>query len=162
MPSDLAGFFALLPDERGGQKLRHVLEVRHESFKDAAFIALARERGIAIAYADSDDHPAIADVTADFVYARLQRSRESEATGYSAAELDLWAKRANEWAAGGQPADLPLIEAPKSGGARKRPARDVFLFFIAGDKVRAPAAAQALISRLAEAKSKSSRGKVTG
>ena len=123
--------------------LRHALEVRHDSFRSPEFIDLARRYGVAVVYAESDEYPAIADGTADFVYARLQRCREGEANGYPAEELDLWADRARAWRAGTIPAGLPaLCDAPAGTP------RDVFVFFIAGDKVRAPAAATALIERL--------------
>ena len=143
-PDDIEAFLKLLPPEKDGVRLRHALEVRHESFVDPAFVELARQYGVAIVLADSDDYPCIADPTADFVYARLQRCRESEATGYSGAELDTWAERAKSWAEGGAPAEpAPVAGKPKAGKAR-----DVFMFFIAGEKVRAPAAAQALIERI--------------
>ncbi|MGH6923091.1 MAG: DUF72 domain-containing protein, partial [Propylenella sp.] len=135
-----------LPSEAGGLPLRHAIEVRHESFRNPAFIALARKHGVAIVYADSDDYPAIADDTAGFVYARLMRTDEAEPAGYPEAALDEWAERARLWAAGGVPADLPRAEegAAKTFGK----ARPVYVFFIAGAKVRAPAAAEALIARL--------------
>ena len=103
-----------------------------------------RKHNVAIAYAHSDDYPAIADVTADFVYARLQKTEEAIATGYADADLDLWAKRAGIWAAGGEADDLPRFGARPAKKAR----RDVFVQLIAGAKVRNPAAAQALIARL--------------
>jgi uncharacterized protein YecE (DUF72 family) len=141
---DLAGFLALLPPAANGRALRHVLEVRHESFLVPTFVALLREHNVAVAYADSDEYPAIADVTADFVYGRLQRSREEHETGYSAAELDEWAARARLWANGGTPEDLDRIEA----AAPAKAARPVFLYMISGAKVRNPAAAMALIERV--------------
>lgn len=143
---DLGAFLALLPREVDSVAIRHVVEVRHESFVVPEFVALARKHNVAIVYADSDEHPAIADVTADFVYARLQRSSADEETGYSAADLDLWAKRAGIWASGGVPEDLSRL----SDKAAKKVKRDVFLFFISGAKERNPAAAQALIERLKE------------
>ncbi len=124
---DFARFLDLIPDGQDGTKLRHALEPRHESFRDPAFIDLARARNMAIVYADSDDYPAIDEATADFTYARLQRSQEDVATGYDGAALDGWADKARGWAKGG---------------------RDAYVFFIAGAKVRNPAAAQALIARL--------------
>jgi uncharacterized protein YecE (DUF72 family) len=127
-----------------GVPLRHVVEVRHASFLVPEFVTLIRKHDAAVVYADSDDYPAIADVTAGFVYARLQRSREAEPAGYSPAELDQWAARATTWAAGGVPDDLPTF----GDGKPKKVKRDAFIFMIAGDKVRAPAAAQALIGRL--------------
>lgn len=140
---DIAGFLKLLPLEANGRPLRHVLEVRHESFLVPEFIALLREHGVAVAFADSDDYPAIADVTADFVYARLQRTTDEYETGYSPAALDRWAARATTWAAGGTPGDLPTFGA-KPAPKKKRP---VFLYMIAGAKHRNPAAAMALIER---------------
>jgi uncharacterized protein YecE (DUF72 family) len=143
-PDDFGAFLALLPGTMDGVPLRHVVEVRHASFLVPEFVALIRKHNVAVVYADSDDYPAIADVTADFVYARLQRSREAEPTGYSPAELDQWASRAKTWAAGGVPDDLATF----GDGKPKKAKRDVFVFMIAGDKVRAPAAAQALIGRV--------------
>lgn len=147
---DLGAFLALLPEEADGLKLRHAVEVRNKSFVVPEFTALAAKHNVAIVYADSDDHPAIADPTADFVYARLQRSGEDEATGYSAAALDAWAERARTWAAGGVPNDLPKVaEAPAPHGKQSaKAARPVYLFFISGAKERNPAAAEALIERL--------------
>ena len=146
---DLGGFLALLPKEVGGLPLRHALEVRSKSFLVPDFVALAAKHNVAIVYADSDDYPPVADSTADFVYARLQRSGADEATGYSAADLDQWANRARTWESGGVPDDLPkVIEAPASPGKSKPTARQVYVFFISGAKERNPAAAQALIVRL--------------
>ena len=123
---DFARFLDLIPDTQDGVPLRHVLEPRHESFRDPAFYELARGRKMAIVFADDDEFPCIDEPTADFVYARLQRSRDID-TGYEAAALDQWADKARGWAGGD---------------------RDVFVFFIAGAKIRNPAAAQALIERL--------------
>jgi len=99
---------------------------------------------VAIVFADSDDYPAIADETADFVYARLQRTSEDEPAGYPDSDLDAWAERTRTWSDGGAPEDLPRF-----GEARaKKVKRDVFAFMIAGAKVRAPHAAMALIERV--------------
>jgi uncharacterized protein YecE (DUF72 family) len=144
-PEDLDAFLSLLPREVQGRTLRHAIEVRHQSFVTRDFVALARRQGVAIVFAEADDYPMIADQTADFVYARLQRARESEPNGYPAAELDLWAERAKAWRQGGAPDGLPLLEPGSMGESAPR---DVFVFFISGDKVRNPAAARALIERL--------------
>jgi uncharacterized protein YecE (DUF72 family) len=141
---DFGGFLRLLPRKAGGRPLMHVVEVRHESFLVPEFAALLREHNAAVAYADSDDYPAIADVTADFVYARLQRTKEENDTGYAAADLDGWAGRARLWESGGTPEDLPQIDK-KAAPKTKRP---VFAYMISGAKVRAPAAAMALIERV--------------
>lgn len=137
-------FCTLLPREAGGRRLRHVIDMRDPAFVDAGFIALMRRHGFATVFTDSPDHPSFADVTGDFVYARLMRSRSEVATGYPASELAQWAARARQWAAGGEPAELPRIttEVPPP-----RP-RDVFVLFISAAKERNPAAATALIELL--------------
>ena len=141
---DLAGFLALLPREAGGRPLMHAVEVRHDSFLAPEAVAVFRAHNAAIVFADSDHYPAISDVTADFVYARLQRTVEEHATGYSPDDLDAWSARAKQWAAGGEPADLPRFGA-KAAAKKKRP---VFVYMISGAKVRAPAAAMAMIERV--------------
>jgi uncharacterized protein YecE (DUF72 family) len=123
---DMGGFLKLLPQKVDGVKLRHALEVRHESFKDKAFYELARKHNVAIVFADHDVHPRIDEPTADFTYARLMRTQEEIETGYAPADLTRWAKQAKMWA--------------KKG--------DVFIYFISGAKVRAPSAAQALIKKV--------------
>jgi uncharacterized protein YecE (DUF72 family) len=142
--ADFGGFLDLLPDEVGGRRLRHALEVRHDSFRDPAFVELARKRGAAIVFADSAHYPVLADVTADFVYARLENCQEEVETGYTDAELDRWAEVAKTWEKGGAPEGLAYVDpAPP-----KAQARDAFVYMIAGAKVRAPAAAKALLERL--------------
>jgi uncharacterized protein YecE (DUF72 family) len=123
---DFSAFLDLLPAEQDGVRLRHAVEVRHESFICPAFVDLAKAHGVAIVHADHATYPEIAEETADFAYVRLQQAREDEETGYSAAELDGWAEKLKAW----------------------RKTREVFLFMINGAKVRAPAAAEALIARL--------------
>lgn len=139
-PDDFAAFLALLPGQVAGVPLRHALEPRHESFRDPAFVAMARKAGAAIVVADDETHPQIADVTAPFTYARLQRQREEVETGYPAEELGFWAETAKGWAAGDEPEELAYAAR---GGASKQP-RNAFLFMINGAKLRAPAAAMAL------------------
>jgi uncharacterized protein YecE (DUF72 family) len=68
----------------------------------------------------------------------------TEERGYSDAAVDLWAKRAKTWAAGGSPEDLKTVAAPTSDAA----GREVFLYVISGHKERNPAAAMALIERI--------------
>jgi uncharacterized protein YecE (DUF72 family) len=144
-PADFEGFLKLLPKSVEGRTVRHAVELRHESFKTPEAVALAREQGVAIVLAGDCDYPQIADVTAPFVYARIMGTRETEETGYPAGALDLWAKRARAWAAGGAPEDLEtLLPLP----AEKAATRDVFLYVISGAKARNPAAAMALIERV--------------
>lgn len=139
-----AAFCELLPREANGRALRHVLDVRDPAFIDAGYLALARRHGFATVFTDSADYPSFADLTADFVYARLMHSRSDITSGYPGDELDAWAARARQWAQGGEPGDLPKI------GTEAAPAkpRDVFVYFISAAKERNPAAAMALIERL--------------
>jgi uncharacterized protein YecE (DUF72 family) len=143
-PDDFGAFLNVLPDAVGGLRLRHALEVRHDSFRDPGFIDLARARGAAVVFADSAKYPGLPDPTADFVYARLEDARAEVETGYDAAALDRFAAMAKTWAEGGAPEGLHYVATPPP----KRAGRDVFVFMINGAKERAPAAASALISRL--------------
>ncbi|HET9812737.1 MAG TPA: DUF72 domain-containing protein [Sphingomicrobium sp.] len=124
---DIAAFFELLPRKLDGIPLRHVIEPRHESFRDEAFFALCREHDVAIVFGDDDEFPCIDADTASFAYARLQRMREDVATGYDDAALGRFARKALQW---------------------RKDKRDAYMFMINGAKVRAPAAALALQERL--------------
>jgi uncharacterized protein YecE (DUF72 family) len=141
---EIEAFLALLPKEIGACRARHVLEPRHESFRSAEFVDQLRRHGAATVFADSDEYPSIADVTSDFVYARLMRSQAEIETGYASSDLDAFAEIAAAWSRGDEPADLPRI-APPIASAQ---ARDVYVLFINGAKERAPAAARALLTRL--------------
>lgn len=143
-PEDFEAFLALLPRAVDGLALRHVMDVRHATFRVPEYLALARKYRVATVFSDSDEYPSFADVTGDFVYARLQRSQQEIPSGYAAPALDAIADCARLWAAGLEPASAPRVEPPQPAG----PPRDVFLFFISGAKERAPAGAQALIARL--------------
>jgi len=141
--ANFAAFFSMLPGELDGLALKHAIEVRHESFVTAEFVKLARKHGAAIVLADSDKYPMIADATADFVYMRLQRTQEKVPTGYPPKVLAEWKARAEAYASGAVLSDLPMLDkAP----AKKK--REVFVYFISGAKLRAPAAATALIGML--------------
>lgn len=143
-PDDFAAFLALLPQQLDGTALRHAVEVRHESFVNPAFIDLLRKHSVATVLVDSAKHPPIADVTSDFVYMRLQGTSEKETTGYAPAALDAWTKRAKAWSAGEAPSDVSTV----AGGTPPKKPRDVFVYMISGAKVRAPAAAMAMLDRL--------------
>ena len=142
---DFGGFLELLPPTLESRKIRHVVEVRHDSFKTPAFAALLRKFAIPVVFSEHASYPAIADITGDFIYARLQKGQDSIATGYAPEALDQWAERARLWATGAEPDDLPRVDPGRK--AKPQP-RDVFLYFIHEGKVRAPAAATALIERL--------------
>lgn len=120
-----AAFLQLLPHSIDGRGLRHVVEVRHRGFEAATIIDLLRWHGVALAR--GDDAPD-SEITANFVYARLRRCALDEPAGYPPDALDAWAQRLRERSA--------------------RDACDCFVYFISGAKIRAPAAAQALIQRL--------------
>jgi len=129
---DFARFLDLLPQEVGGRPLRHVIEPRHASFVESAFIDLCRGRGAAICIADHPVYPLMEEATADFAYARLMRLDEALDSGYPAEDLDAWAER------------LTAAAARTASG-------DLLAFFIGAGgegKVRAPAAALGLRRRL--------------
>jgi uncharacterized protein YecE (DUF72 family) len=142
-PDDFGAFLKLLPRSQDGVPLRHAVEPRHESFRTPEFVAMARAAGVAIVFADADDYPCIADLSGDFAYARLQRSREGEPTGYPAAELDRWAVVAKAWVRSESPPGFSYCAEPPASAPR-----DTFVFFISGAKARNPVAAEALIGRL--------------
>ncbi|WP_460902170.1 DUF72 domain-containing protein [Paraburkholderia jirisanensis] len=141
---DFDAFLALLPQQAGGRALRHAVEVRHESFRNPEFVALARKHRVAIVMAGDSKYLQIADVTAPFVYARIMGTSDAHKQGYDAAALGRWTAHARTWAAGGTPAGLETVgENPAA-----HEARDVFLYVISGHKVHNPAAGVALIERL--------------
>jgi uncharacterized protein YecE (DUF72 family) len=143
-PDDFAAFLNLLPKSHSGRALHHAVEVRNDSFRTPEFIALARQAGVAVVMAADSRYPQIADLTAPFVYARIMGARAIEKLGYSDAEIDLWAARAKIWASGGEPDGLERVEPALPDGRT----RDVYLYFISGEKRLNPAAAVALIERL--------------
>jgi uncharacterized protein YecE (DUF72 family) len=143
--ADFGGFLAALPQTLDGRRIRHVMEVRHDSFRNPAFLALLRQFSIPVVFAEHDVYPAIADATGDFVYARLQKAEDAIATGYPPKALDAWVGRVRAWAEGRVPDDLPRVDPDHRPDVKPR---DVFVYFIHEGKVRAPAAAMALIERL--------------
>ena len=145
-PVDFEAFLGLLPTQLGGRCLRHAMDLRHDSFKSPGYLALARKHSVATVFTDSDPYPSMADLTSDFVYARLMRTDPGLPAGCTPQVLDQLAACAGVWRAGGEPVGVPKVEA----AAAPALPRDVFMFFIAGAKEKAPAAAMALIDRLAE------------
>jgi uncharacterized protein YecE (DUF72 family) len=143
-PIDFEAFLKLLPKEVNGRAIRHVVEVRHASFRSPDFIGMVREHGVAVAIAADSAYPQIADATAPFVYARIMGTKQAAEFGYSDAALDAWAARARAWAAGAMADGLDYVDSRSADGK----ARDVYLYVISGHKVRNPAAAMALLKRL--------------
>jgi len=123
---EMNAYFDMLPTKLGKLKLRHAIEVRHDSFACDEFMALAKKRNIAVVTVESAKHPLIVEPTADFAYARLELTQADEPTGYPKPALKKWLKTARDW--------------EKSG--------DVFLYFISGAKERNPAAAAAMLKLL--------------
>src|SRR4051812_24808402 len=110
---------------------RHAFEVRHPSYFHEEFYSILREHQCAFVIADTaGKFPIAYEVTADFVYVRLHGSEELYVSGYSDAELDVWAERIRGW------------RAPASGG------RDVYVYFDNDAKVHAPFDAERLVERL--------------
>ena len=144
-PEEFGAFLEMLPASYAGLPLRHALEVRNESFVCAEFVELARKHNAAIICAHNQKYPLIADQTADFSYARLMGCREEIETGYPASELETWTNTARAWRDGDRPEGFDFLVPHKPAAA----GRDVFVFFISGAKVRAPAAAAALMARIA-------------
>jgi len=128
--ADFEAFLKLLPMAVEGRPLRHVLDVRHESFLSPEYLSLTRRYGCTTAHTDSDKFPAIADPQSDLAYIRLMRSEAHRATGYPPELLGQWARGARAW-------------------VEKSPAKQAFVFLINGAKERAPAAAREFIRRLA-------------
>jgi uncharacterized protein YecE (DUF72 family) len=134
---DFARFLDLLPPALGERPLRHCVEVRHASFADARFADLCRERGVAICLADHPTYPMITERTAQFTYARLMRLEERLDQGYPTDAISAWADRLRASSPAGS-------DSGPSGG-------NIFAFFIGAGgegKIRAPAAAQALLEAL--------------
>lgn len=123
-----ASFLDLLPETLDGLPLRHAIEAEHETFGTDTAVALLRERGIARVILDKPGTVPWDGVTAEHVYLRLQGTLDEEPEGYSVTALDSWAAKLR--ACGDRP---------------------VFAYVIAGAKHRAPAAAMALIARIATA-----------
>jgi uncharacterized protein YecE (DUF72 family) len=144
--ADFGGFLELLPGTFDRRALRHVIEVRHDSFRTGEFIRLLRTFAMPVVYTDHVKYPNIADLTGDFVYARLQQGKDTVPTAYPPRALDAWAERLRTWAHGKSPDDLPRVESDNP----KVAPRDVFAYVIHEGKVRAPVGAMALIERLTD------------
>jgi uncharacterized protein YecE (DUF72 family) len=128
MPADedaFAAFVELLPERVDDRPMRHAVELRRPKIPIERAIELLRPHRVALVAVDSD---ADFQTTADFNYIHLRRCTLEEPTGYPLDALDAWAD------------SLRKQSGPE--------ARDCFVYFISGAKVRAPAAAQALLQRL--------------
>lgn len=130
------------------RRLRHCLEVRHESFMVPEFFDLLRRHKVAFVFADTAGKwPYAEDLTAGFAYLRLHGDKKIYVSGYTQKALARWAKRILRWKSGGQPRDAVLV-TPRNR-ARKTP-KDVFIYFDNDTKVKAPADAKRLRAMLRE------------
>ena len=123
--------------------LRHVVEIRHESFATAEFLELLREKDVGLVVGDTVEWPLLLDVTSDLVYVRLHGSEQLYASGYSDEALDVWAERVVRWAEGGTPGAEGRARRVEEAAAPVRP-RDVFVYFDNDAKVHAPFDARTL------------------
>ena len=142
--SDFEAFLRLLPANVDGVGLQHAVEVRHESFKCEAYLRLARRHRVTTVFTDSTDYPSFADLSGPFVYVRTMRTQAGLPQGCTPTVLNQYAACARTWRDGSEPIAVPRVAEPAGAGT----ARDVYLFFVAAAKERAPAAAMAVIERL--------------
>ena len=128
--------------------MRHAVEIRHDSFRDPAFIAMLRRYNVALVVADTAGRwPQCEDVTADFVYIRLHGDEELYASGYGDAAIAAWAARIDAWRRGKQPEGAQLVS---TAAPPRRKTRDVYCYFDNDIKVHAPYDAQRLIKAVAD------------
>jgi uncharacterized protein YecE (DUF72 family) len=128
--------------------LRHAMEIRNESFRTPDFIRLLRQHDIALVCADTVEWPRLMDVSSDFVYCRLHGSEVLYTSGYDEKALNQWTKRVVAWANGGEPMDAErVIDKP----GPKRASRDVYVYFDNDAKVKAPADAKTLTTKVERA-----------
>jgi uncharacterized protein YecE (DUF72 family) len=107
-------------------RMRHVLEVRHESFLCDEMVTIARRHGVALAFSQAADWPYTEEITAGFVYVRLHGPGEVYASPYGRDALRRWSRRVERWRAANQPGDAVRI------GTRRPPrraGRDVYVYF---------------------------------
>lgn len=129
---------------RKNRRVRHCIEVRHESFLVPEFFKLLRRHKVAFVFADTAGKwPYAEDLTSDFVYVRLHGDQELYVSGYTENALKEWARRVRCWTGGNARRDAPLITPH-----RKRVIRDVFVYFDNDAKVMAPRDARRLTELL--------------
>ncbi len=127
------------------RRVRHAMEIRHDSFRSAEFIRLLRKYKVALVCADAVEWPRLMDVTSDFVYCRLHGSEELYASGYKPKAIEEWARRIEQWRDGAGRVDG---EYASDRQPPKRLSRDVFAYFDNDRKVRAPRDAKRLSQRV--------------
>lgn len=129
------------------RRLRHAIEIRHESFEDPAFIALLRKHRVGLVISDAATKwPKLQDVTGGFIYMRLHGDKTLYTSGYTNAALDDWAQRIRTWMKGKQPRGAEHRASRLPPPDRK--SRDVYCYFDNDAKVKAPFDAMKLRDRL--------------
>jgi uncharacterized protein YecE (DUF72 family) len=132
------------PDAK--RRVRHAIEIRHESFLVPEFFKLLRKYNIAFVIADTAKRfPFVEDVTSDFVYARLHGEQELYVSGYTDESLTRWAQRFEAWRNGEEPEDAKRVA---SEAKKLKRGRDVYCYFDNDVKVYAPRDARDLAKRL--------------
>ncbi len=129
---------------RADQPLRHAVEIRHDSFREPAFIGLLRAHAVALVCADTVEWPRLMDVTADFVYCRLHGSEQLYRSAYGPSSLKRWAARVQAWSEGRAMIDGDFADRAEV----KKHRRDVYVFFDNTDKLHAPEDAATLMRML--------------
>ncbi|MET0862918.1 MAG: DUF72 domain-containing protein, partial [Nakamurella sp.] len=80
-------------------RIRHAVEVRHDTYATGDFARLCREFGVALVVADTAGRFTWVDeVTSELVYVRLHGDQELYASRYTDQGIDWWAGRVRDWA----------------------------------------------------------------
>ncbi len=119
----------------GNYPVRHAFEFRHPSFQNKDFIEMLKAHGVAIVVADSAaKSPYMEDLTADFVYIRMEGDGPTFKKGYTDSALKRMAQKIKTWLKGDQ------VKKPKcvSDGKPYRGEKDIFLYFNNDAKLYAP------------------------
>jgi len=128
---------------RTDRRIRHALEVRHESFLCPEFVDILRRHRVGLVASHTVGRwPYVEELTAHFAYLRLHGPGALYASRYDEQAIAYWAERAEAWQRGEEPEDAEKItDRPPPGRGR----RDVWVFFDNTDKRHAPEDARALI-----------------
>ena len=119
---------ALIKAPHPRRRMRHAVEVRHESFRTHDFYQLLRRHKLALVISDNPGKwPIFTEITTDLMYVRLHGHDQLYVSGYSDRELDEWATKITSWVERGC---------------------DVYVYFDNDAKVHAPFDAMSLMDRL--------------
>lgn len=168
-PDRVEGFFDLLPHDSDGartlarrhddriedvsygpdanHRIRHVFEVRHDSYLCSEMVRIAGRHGVALAFSHSREWPYVEEVTAGFVYLRLHGPERLYASPYGDEALSQWADRVLAWRSADEPEDAERITERK---APPRKERDVYVYFDNDEGGHAPREAARLAEMIAE------------